>query len=175
MQSSLTRATSDAEYRILDTVKGSADSLEAEIGKLTSRLHKMSCDHGEDPFRDFSYVHQNQLVKLSEQLAQIWEHQRASDEGNRSLEVARNSTAAQNRILGSLQFPQMRERRDEICKAYENTYEWLLQDDTGRQNDWHNFVSWAGRVDNGRTIYWIYGKPGEFLKNNVYRCIVHGP
>lgn len=154
------RATTDVENRILDTLKKNTGSLHAEIGKLTSSLNEMSINCPENQMGELSLEHQIQLAHLSEQVTRIWEHQRASDEASKSLETLRNIETAQHRILQSLQFPQMQERKEEISVAYENTYEWLLEADPHGQKDWHNFVSWA-RVENPQTIYWIHGKPGE--------------
>lgn len=161
VQNSVIKATTDVEDRILDIVKKNTGSLKAEIGKLTSSLNEMSFDNRLNPMYEVSDVQQNQLAQLSKQIAQIWEQQIASEEASKPLEMSRNSVAAQHRVLQSLQFPQMQERKEEISSAYENTYEWLFQADQRGQNDWHSFVSWARRADNPQSIYWIHGKPGE--------------
>lgn len=161
MQSSVIKATTDVEARMLDTITKNTGSLRAEIRRLKSCLNERSLDHSK-PMAEFSFEHQTQLVQLSEQLSQIWEQQRASDEAKKSLEISKNSVAAQHRLLQSLQFPQMLERKEEISSAYENTYEWLFQTNTRGQVDWHRFVSWSRRADNCNSIYWIHGKPGEF-------------
>lgn len=154
------RATTEVENRILDTLKKNTGSLRAEIGKLTSSLNEMPINCRENQMGELSLEHQIQLAHLSEQVTQIWEYQRASDEASKSLEALRNIETAQHRILQSLQFPQMQERKEEISIAYENTYEWLFEADQHRQDGWHDFVAWA-RADNPSTIYWIHGKPGE--------------
>lgn len=153
MQNNVIKATTDVEDRILDVVKKNTGSLKAEIGRLTSCLNEMSFNHRPNPVDDISDVQKSQLVQLSKQLAQIWEHQRASDEASKPLEISRNSVAAQHRLLQSLQFPQMQERKEEISGAYENTYEWLFQTDPSGQSDWHSFVSWARSADSPHSIY----------------------
>lgn len=163
MQNSVIKATTDVEDRVLEIVQKSTGSLKAEIGKLTSHLNELSLDYRPNPVDEISEVHQTELFQLSKQLAWIWEQQRASDGASKPLETSRNSMAAQLRVLQSLQFPQMQERKEEISRAYENTYEWLFQTDPNGQNDWHNFVSWAQSADSSRSIYWIHGKPGESL------------
>lgn len=165
MQGSVIKSTTDVEDRILDTITKNTGSLRAEIRRLASCLNEMSLDH-RNTSRELSCNHQTQLVQLSKQLAQVWEHQRALNEASKSLEISRNSVAAQNRLLQSLQFPQMQERKEEISSAYTNTYEWLFRADQRGRNDWHNFVSWTKRADNPQTIYWIHGKPGESLECN---------
>lgn len=162
VHSIVNRATTDVENRILDTLKKNTGSLRAEIGKLTSGLTEMPMNCRENQMSELSLEHQMQLAHLSEQVTQTWEHQRASGEASKSLEALRNIETAQHRILQSLQFPQMQERKEEISVAYENTYEWLFEADPHGQKDWHNFVSWA-RAENPQTIYWIHGKPGECL------------
>lgn len=164
MESNVISATTAVERRILDTVKKNAGSLEAEIARLRSCLNEMSFDYQRVPASDVNLVDHPQLVQLSEQLVQIWEQQRASDEARKSVEISRNSVAAQHRLILSLQFPQMQERQEEISSAYKNTYEWLFQADSKGKNDRHSFVSWARRAGNTQSIYWIHGKPGEFLQ-----------
>lgn len=163
MESNVISATTAVERRILDTVKKNAGSLEAEISRLRSCLNEMSFEYQRVPASDLGFV------QLSDQLVQIWEQQRASDEARKSVEISRNSVAAQHRLIQSLQFPQMQERQEEISSAYKNTYEWLFQADSKGKNDWHSFVSWARRAGNTQSIYWIHGKPGEFLQAR------HGP
>lgn len=165
MQSSVIKSNTDVEDRILDTVTKNTGSLRAEIRRLTSCLTEMSLDYRNES-SELSFEHQTQLMQLSKHLAQIWEQQRASIEASKSMEISRDSVAAQNRLLQSLQFPQMQERKEEISSAYENTYEWLFQADPRGKTDWHNFVSWARRADNPQTIYWIHGKPGKSLERN---------
>lgn len=167
MQNSVVTATADVEHRILEAVKGHAGSLEAEIGRLTSCLNELSFEDHKASVGHFSLAYQTQLVQLSEQLAKIWEHQRARDETSASLEASRNGASAQHRLLQSLRYPQMQERKEEISIAYRNTYEWLFQDDPREQNNWHNFVPWARRADNPHSIYWIHGKPGKFGEEPV--------
>lgn len=161
MQNSVIKATTDVEDRILDIVKKNTGSLKAEISKLTSSLNEVSFDNRPNPMDQFTDVQQIQLGQLSKQIAQIWEQQIASEEASKPPEVSRNNVAAQHRVLQSLQFPQMQERKEEISSAYENTYEWLFQADWRGQNDWHSFVPWARRADISQSIYWIHGKPGE--------------
>lgn len=168
MQNNVMKATTDVEVRILDVLTKNTGSLKAEIGKLTSCLNEMSFDHRPNPVNEISDVQQTELFQLSKQIAQIWEQQRASDKARKSLEMSKNSVAAQHRVLQSLQFPQMQERKEEISSAYENTYEWLFQTDPSGKSDWHSFVSWARSAHNPNSIYWIHGKPGESLKINVY-------
>lgn len=165
MHSSAIRATTDVESRIIDTVKLHTSSLAAEVGKLTSRLNDLSLDHNKSATSEFSLVHHAQLVHLSEQLIQNLKQHRASDEASKSLEVSRRSVVAQDRLLQSLQYPQMQEIKEEISSAYENTYEWLFHDGSNGQRDCQNFVSWTRGIDKGPRIYWIHGKPGELQQS----------
>lgn len=163
MESNVISATTAVERSILDTVQKNAGSLEAEIARLRSCLNEMSFDYQRLPASDVSLIDQPQLAQLSEQLVQIWEQQRASDEARKSVEISKSNVVAQHRLLQNLQFPQMQERQEEISSAYENTYEWLFQPNPEGRSDWHNFVSWARRAGNTQSIYWIHGKPGESL------------
>lgn len=172
MHNSVMKATTDVEVRILDVVTKNTGSLKAEIGKLTSCLNEMSFDHRPNPMNQMSDVQQTELFQLSKQIARIWEQQRALDEARKPLEMSKINVEAQHRVLQSLQFPQMQERKEEISSAYENTYEWLFQTEPSGQSDWHSFVSWARSADNPNSIYWIHGKPGESLKSNVHRRFI---
>lgn len=169
MQSNVITATTDVETRILETFKKHTGSLESEIGRLTSCLNDVSLENRRAPLSEFSLIHQMQLTQLLEQLAEIWEHQRASDEANESSEASRSIIAAQQRLLQSLRFPQMQDRKEEISSAYKDTYEWLFQAAPREQKHWHNFLPWARREDNSHSIYWIHGKPGKLLDGEACR------
>lgn len=160
MHRSAVNSTTNVEDCILDTLKKNAGSLEAEIRELTTSLKEMSLEQHINRTNEFSSIHQTQLVQLSEQLAQIWQYQRAADEARKTAETSRSSVAAQHKLIQSLQFPQMNERKEEISSAYKDTYEWLFQAAPREHEDWHSFVSWARRADSPQRIYWIRGKPG---------------
>ncbi|KAJ4293656.1 hypothetical protein N0V90_008940 [Kalmusia sp. IMI 367209] len=67
----------------------------------------------------------------------------------------------QQRILNSLQFPQIQERRHQIHEAHEETYQWILRSVSDRSHQWDNLIAWLSSSTESRRIYWIYGKPGS--------------
>ncbi|KAJ9264012.1 hypothetical protein DTO195F2_2539 [Paecilomyces variotii] len=68
---------------------------------------------------------------------------------------------AQQRILASLQFPQMQERAQKIEAAHEQTYEWVLRSQDKSMHRWDDLVTWLSSSTETRRIYWISGKPGS--------------
>ncbi|RWQ92444.1 hypothetical protein C8Q69DRAFT_479186 [Paecilomyces variotii] len=68
---------------------------------------------------------------------------------------------AQQRILASLQFPQMQERAQKIEAAHEQTYEWVLRSQDKNVHTWDDLVTWLSSSTETRWIYWISGKPGS--------------
>lgn len=61
-------------------------------------------------------------------------------------------TLTTERILHSLEYSTLFDRKQSIKKAYEKTFEWMFQDES-------DFVKWLENKD--RTVYWITGKPGS--------------
>jgi hypothetical protein len=81
---------------------------------------------------------------------------------------------AQQRILDSLRFPQIQERRHQIHEAYKETCQWILQPAPNQIQQWDSLVAWLSSSTESRRIYWIYGKPGsgkstmmQFLDQNI--------
>jgi hypothetical protein len=81
---------------------------------------------------------------------------------------------AQQRILDSLRFPQMQERRYQIHEAFNKTCRWILQSAPNRSQKWDSLTEWLSSSTESRRIYWIYGKPGsgkstmmQFLDQNI--------
>jgi hypothetical protein len=68
---------------------------------------------------------------------------------------------AQQRVITSLQFPQMQERAQQIEAAHEQTYEWILQSRDKKAHRRDDLVTWLSSSTETRRIYWISGKPGS--------------
>lgn len=68
------------------------------------------------------------------------------------------------RLLQSLKYPAMNERRNHVSKSYTGTFQWVLDadgiasNDDSEHNRWDNFGDW---LKSGNDIYWISGKPGS--------------
>ena len=66
------------------------------------------------------------------------------------------------RLLASLHFQQITERRSRIPEAHAGTFEWIYSQDTESTLSWHNFVSWLrNRSEEQDNLYWISGKAGS--------------
>jgi hypothetical protein len=69
----------------------------------------------------------------------------------------------QRRILQSLHFPRMHQRRNRITRAHSQTYQWILRPKNSGSHEtlvWDDFHEWL--CDGTRqNIYWISGKPGS--------------
>src|SRR5690348_6917526 len=64
------------------------------------------------------------------------------------------------KILDSLYFSEMDDRRNQIKQAHEKTFEWILRHHETEDPAWDDFVKWL-ESDGGHPIYWIRGKPGS--------------
>ncbi|CAI7609738.1 unnamed protein product [Penicillium palitans] len=80
--------------------------------------------------------------------------------GNSSEKVPCN-IHAQQRIMASLQFPQMQERAQQIEAAHEQTYEWILPSQDKKTYRWDDLATWLSSSTETGRIYWISGKPGS--------------
>ena len=66
-------------------------------------------------------------------------------------EVAEVERKKADRIIESLEFPEMSLRRFAIPNAYDRTYGWIFDEEA------HDFAHW---LRNGQDIYWVSGKAG---------------
>ncbi|KAK4501641.1 hypothetical protein PRZ48_007450 [Zasmidium cellare] len=64
------------------------------------------------------------------------------------------------KLVGSLYFPQMEDRRDHIPMAYQGTYRWALLSTSNTNMRWDNFVSWLQDPQPRSRTYWVSAKPG---------------
>lgn len=60
------------------------------------------------------------------------------------------------RVLGSVWFQSMDNRREDISKPHHGTFEWALTQREG--NDWDDLPEW---LKTGNEIYWVSGKAGS--------------
>jgi len=61
-------------------------------------------------------------------------------------------------ILGSLSFPSMTNRYEDLVNAHPTTLEWAFSDPTFQQKPWSNLSRW---LKDGKGIYWVNGKAGS--------------
>lgn len=137
---------------------------------LAERLESTHLDSVQQTVSEFSTSNRDLLENLSEQLNSILRQHNdvwvLADE--------RQIADAQQKILDSLQFPQIQERRHRIHDAHEETYQWVLQPMPYHRQRWDKFLAWLSSCGAAKRIFWIHGKPGSgkstlmcFLDENI--------
>jgi hypothetical protein len=128
----------------------------------------MSWDSVHQTVAQFTASHRDLLEHLTNRLDSIIspqsDFQALSDE-------SQMASARQN-ILNSFHFPQIRERREHVLKAHNETYQWILEaEQAGR---WPDFISWLRDPSSKNRIYRVHGKIGagkttllRFLDDNL--------
>ncbi|KAK8099753.1 uncharacterized protein PG998_012994 [Apiospora kogelbergensis] len=154
------RAHTDLENRIMTTFDQQSDLLSGEIQKLSRSIEGLSLEHLEDTMHDFRSKHETQLHQLSERVVDILEQQRTATASQEALANQNQSSAAQQRILQSLYFPQMEERKEQISEVYPGTYSWMFRDASSLNGN-ENFMSWLSAPSTERSVFWVSGKPGS--------------
>lgn len=84
----------------------------------------------------------------------------------RDLGGAHSNDQEGKRLLQSLKYPRLNERRNRVANAHVNSLRWILAEDNihslneehPSQTKWHSFSKWLRSDD---PIYWISGKPGS--------------
>lgn len=64
------------------------------------------------------------------------------------------------RLMESLKFPQMYDRRDSIQSAHEGTFRWALLSTSEQDLGWDNFATWLSDPEPEHRLYWVNAKPG---------------
>jgi hypothetical protein len=157
----LLRSNHESETRIVDALKSTSSSLSSEIQALTAQLDNTSLLSVDDALRDFQVSHKDTLAELSRKLDTILSHQEASSQLVQRLSLqADQDEVAQQRVIDSLTFPQIDERRNKIHRAHRNTYEWVLSPEQS-QRQFDDLLTWAKSQDGNQQVYWVHGKPGS--------------
>lgn len=156
-----TRAHTDSEYRIITTFDQQSTLLGGDIRKLSRRIEGLSLDHLEDTMQEFRSNHETLLHQLSERVEEILEQQRSATASQGTLANSNQTIAAQQKILESLYFPQMEERKEQISEVYPGTYSWMFRNDASSLNGKENFMSWLSAPSTERSVFWVSGKPGK--------------
>ncbi|KAF2994212.1 hypothetical protein E8E14_001000 [Neopestalotiopsis sp. 37M] len=159
-QIDLLRSHDESERRVVDALRSTSSSLSAEIQALTVQLDSTSLSSVDDTLRDFQLYHKDALAGLSRKLDATLSQQQTEGLAKRLSSLSNQDEVAQQRIIDSLTFPQIDERRNKIYRALRNTYEWVL--DPGQsQTQFDDLLSWANSPDGTDQVYWVHGKPGS--------------
>ncbi|KAB5579952.1 hypothetical protein GE09DRAFT_1050579 [Coniochaeta sp. 2T2.1] len=73
-------------------------------------------------------------------------------------DYSRSLLDEEREILGSLKYPVMLDREDDISTAQKETFSWIFQDPKPDDLPWSNFRAWLNGDDR---LYWITGKAGS--------------
>jgi hypothetical protein len=74
------------------------------------------------------------------------------------------------RVLRSLHFREMPDRKKRIPIRHQETYEWIFRESSGTVH-WDSFVDW---LKGPSSIYWLTGKPG-YAKSTLTKFVLGDP
>lgn len=63
------------------------------------------------------------------------------------------------KLLGSLHFPTMNDRHEQINESHKRTLQWIFEEPKSKIHRWDNFSTWL--KTSTPTLYWINGKAGS--------------
>ena len=162
--------TTRVEGSILQAVASTSHSLQEDIKSLAEQLDDVCLVSVQQTVAQFTASHRDLLEHLSNRLDSIF----ALHTEFRALSNESQTADACQRVIDSLHFPQIRDRRDQILKAHNETYHWILEPKQRRLQRYDNFILWLGALSSESQIYWIHGKIGagkttllRFLDDNL--------
>lgn len=171
-QHEILKNTTRIEGSILQAVASTSDLLQYDIKSLTEQLNNINLDSVQQIVSRFTESHHGLLEGLTKQVDSILD----LHDNCRALCDESQTAAARQSLLDSLHFPQIRERRDQIPEAHNETYRWILKSKQEGTQQWDDFISWLGVIPSEGRIYWIHGKIGagkstllRFLDDNLSR------
>ncbi|KAF2229409.1 hypothetical protein EV356DRAFT_455854, partial [Viridothelium virens] len=138
---------------------------------LAEQLERTSLDATQNQtILQFAVSNRDFLESLSDQLNSIL----SQHNDVQALTEERQVADAQQKILDSLHFPQVQERRHQIHEAHNETYRWILRPGLDQRRRGDDMVAWLSSKMETRKIYWVCGKPGSgkstlmrFLDDNI--------
>lgn len=129
-----------------------------EIQNLTNKLDRLSIDSFHQTTTQFLTAHQAALSDLAVNLQSIMSKQYDLQSDS----TQRQSLVAQQKIIDSLQFPLMNDRKDHVHMAHNDTCQWIFaKHSDDHPQTWSDFPTWLSSDDESSSIYWIHGKPGS--------------
>lgn len=158
------------EGTILQAVASTSESLQDDIKSLVVQLDNISLDSMQQTVAQFAASHRDLLEHLSNRLGAAF----TMHMNFKVLYDKNHIAAARQSVLDGLHFPQIRERKDHILKAHNETYQWILEPKQGGTQRWDDFISWIRASSGESRIYWVQGKIGSgkttllrFLDDNL--------
>jgi hypothetical protein len=141
-------------------------TIKAGIASLTSKLSELKIDDREFKKAWDAALHENgkTLEDIAQKLGILLERintefSAASSQFQRLRPVMDRELLARQRILQSLYFTKMNDRRNNVARAHRKTYQWIFKPKDDRKVLWDDFLHWLCQQDY-EPIYWIFGKPG---------------
>lgn len=157
-QIEIVRSTTQVESKILDAVSLSSSAIQGDIQMLASKLDDMSIESFDETKTHFLITHQAALSNLTSEVERILTQQYDLQ----SLADQRRALVAQQKILDSLNFPLINDRRDHVHSAHKDTCQWIFSKRHNRLcQPWDDFPSWLASTNETPRIYWVHGKPGS--------------
>ncbi|KAM5360167.1 hypothetical protein ACJZ2D_013928 [Fusarium nematophilum] len=128
---------------------------ESETFKATEEVYHRKLAGFLDEYRDHYTLNREQNEIIIKNLATFKElyKQRASGAVVGFLQGP--AERIEENILGSLRFPEIEHRFDEVPKEFDTTCRWIFKDPQSHQLRWESFVDW---LEQGTEVYWIQGK-----------------
>ena len=170
VQDDILRNVTRVEGSVLKAVTSASDTLQDDIKSLAEQLDNMNLESVQQTVARFTASNHDLLEHLSNRLDSIF----ALHTDFRALSDETQMAAARQNILDSLHFPQIRERRNQIPKAHNETFQWILEPGEGKPQRWDDFTTWLRASSSESRIYWIHGKIGagkttllRFLDDNL--------
>ena len=117
-------------------------------------LYLLACNVDNEALKDVSQRLSILLEKGNSEMATV------SSQIQQLLPSMDKELAARRRIVESLYFRKMNGRRNNVSRAHEKTYQWILRPKESDNNlVWDEFLQWLYEPEY-KPIYWIFGKPG---------------
>jgi hypothetical protein len=162
------------EGKILDEMKKNTSDMQVDLRRIEKDLSDLTFEGNDtaSALNQFQASHQAALHNISQILTFIFASQNKdlrdvmenlndvlthlNKPKAASLETA--ATGAAQKLVDSIAFAAMNERRSQITEAHSTTFKWIL--DYKRSGSWDDFLGWLGQVD-GKPVYWVRRKPGS--------------
>src|SRR5271156_3094432 len=152
-----TRSVSNLEQtvaygmRIEKTILNAIQNSNAEVKEALAKLHK---DLSGAPDRSKTKIITNWHVTNEAGLTQVTDMilEAAAAEKRRSIE---------EKLLDSLYFPSIKDRRSRIPDAHARTFRWIYDRSPRTTHRWTDFVKWLQDRDRQIGLYWVTGKAGS--------------
>jgi hypothetical protein len=140
--------TNCTEVKAFATIRESSSGIKAEITKLVQDLGQSQDLQRDEIIEKWRLANEEDMSTILRQLTL-------------RLDAGRENRAKE-RILSTLYFTQIRERREQIHSAHKHTFQWIFKPRLRRCADdrtsQHDFCSWLKGLNTSTSLYWVSGK-----------------